>query len=247
MFAYWLATKQRWGWFWVAAIIALSCKEDAGLAVLALGLVLWIKNRQRAMGLATSIVGAGWFLACTKLIIPAANGGGEPFYTALFPGYGNSVFAIAETLVFHPMRWIKTCLSKVNLTYYTQLFWPVGLVALLEPTVLLVAVPQLLVNSISTEGYTNSIQYYYTSIVLAGIFLATVEACARRGRTSSGRRLDGGARVRGGPRRQRGVVTVPYQCQVPRRILGRAEPEGRDRSTRRSPSSDDGRFRVGDL
>ena len=41
------------------------------------------------MGLATSIVGAGWFLACTKLIIPAANGGGEPFYTALFPGYGN--------------------------------------------------------------------------------------------------------------------------------------------------------------
>ncbi len=51
MFAYWLATRQRWGWFWVAVGLALSCKEDAGLAVFALGFCLWLKHRQRAYGL----------------------------------------------------------------------------------------------------------------------------------------------------------------------------------------------------
>ncbi len=189
MFAYWLATRRRWGWFWVATAVALSCKEDAGLAVLALGAVLWLKHRQRAWGLLTALVGAGWFLACTKLIIPLANGGGQPFYVSLFPGYGNSVLGIAKTLVLHPSRWLSTAVSSKNLTYYSKLFWPVSLVALLEPVVLAVAAPQLLVNVISAEGYTNDIRFYYTSIVLAGIFLATVEACARWGRTASGQRF----------------------------------------------------------
>jgi hypothetical protein len=69
MFAYWLATRRRWGWFWFATAVALSCKEDAGLAVLALGIVLWLKMRQRAMGLITTLAGAAWFLICTRLII----------------------------------------------------------------------------------------------------------------------------------------------------------------------------------
>jgi uncharacterized membrane protein len=189
MFAYWLATRRRWGWFWVATGLALSCKEDAGLAVFALGFVLWLKHRERAWGAVTAAAGLAWFLICTKLIIPLANGGGEPFYTALFPGYGNSVFQIIKNLVVHPTKWMKTAVDPTNMTYYAQLGWPVGMVALLEPAVLPIILPQLLVNVISGEGYTNNIQYYYSSIVLAGIFLATVEACGRRGRTPSGRRF----------------------------------------------------------
>ncbi|HTZ08830.1 MAG TPA: DUF2079 domain-containing protein, partial [Acidimicrobiales bacterium] len=85
MFAYWLGTRQRWGWFWFAIGVTLACKEDAGLAVFALGLCLWLKQRQRARGLITAVAGAGWFLVCTKLIIPLANGGAGPFYVANFP------------------------------------------------------------------------------------------------------------------------------------------------------------------
>jgi uncharacterized membrane protein len=190
MFAYWLATRRRWGWFWFATALALSCKEDAGLAVLALGIVLWLKMRQRAVGLITTLAGAAWFLICTRLIIPFANGGGQPFYVALFPSsYGTTVFQIIDTLLFHPTKWVPTVVSATNFTYYAKLLWPVGMVALLEPAVLLIGVPQLLVNTLSTEGYTNNIQYYYTSIIVAAIFLATVEACGRQGRTLSGRRL----------------------------------------------------------
>ena len=189
MFAYWLATRRRWGWFWVATLVTLSCKEDAGLAVFALGFVLWLRERQRAQGLFTAVAGAAWFLACTRLIIPWANGGGEPFYVSLFPGYGNSMFSILHNLVFHPSRWAHQAVDRANLTYYAQLFWPVAMVALLEPIVLLVGLPQLFINVISAEGYTNQIEYYYTSLVLAGIFLATVEACAHWGRTAGGRRM----------------------------------------------------------
>lgn len=193
MFAYWLATRRRWGWFALATGLALSCKEDVGLAVFAMGVVIALRERQRVWGTVTALVGAGWFFFCTKVVIPLANGGGEPFYTSLFAGYGNSVFGILANLVVHPTRWMKAVVSPKNLTYYTQVFAPVAFVALLAPITLLVGVPQLFVNAISTEGYTNNIHFYYTCIVLAGVFLATVEACARWGRTGPGQRFLVGA------------------------------------------------------
>jgi uncharacterized membrane protein len=187
MFAYWLATKQRWGWFWFSVAITLSCKEDAGLAVFALGICLLLKHRQRARGLVTAIVGGAWFLICTKLIIPFANGGGGPFYVDRFTVLGSSIFSIMGNFVFHPSRWVKLVIARSRWTYYAQVFWPVALLALLEPLVLLIAVPQLLVNTISGSGYSRNIHYaFLTAIVTAGVFLATVEACGKR-RTVAGR------------------------------------------------------------
>ena len=188
MWAYYFASRGRWRWFWAATVFTLLCKEDAGLAVFGLGFVVWLKHRSTRQGLLTATAGVGWFLACTHLIIPWVNGGGQPFYVSLFPGYGNSMLEILKNLVLHPSRWLHAAFTRVNMTYYTQLFWPVGLLALFSPLVMLIGLPQLFVNVISAEGYTNNAQYYYTSVVLAAIFLATVESCARWGRTPAGQR-----------------------------------------------------------
>ena len=72
LFAWWLATRGRWGWYAVAVGVALACKEDAALAVLMLGLVLAVLGQRRA-GLLTAAAGAGWFLLATKVVIPAAG------------------------------------------------------------------------------------------------------------------------------------------------------------------------------
>jgi uncharacterized membrane protein len=189
MFAYWLGTRRRWGWFWVAVAVTLSCKEDAGLAIFALGICLWLKHRQRAQGLITATAGAAWFLICTKLIIPLANGGGAPFYVSNFPDLGSSIFSIIGNFFFHPSRWIKLVTARSRWTYYAQMFWPVALLALLEPLVLLIAAPQLFVNTISATSDSYNIHFFLTAIVTAGIFLATVEACGKRGRTAAGRRF----------------------------------------------------------
>jgi uncharacterized membrane protein len=173
----------------VAVAVALACKEDAALAIFVLGFVVWLKHHERARGLATSALGAGWFLLCAKVIIPLANGGKAPFYTDLFPGLGTSVTSIIYNVVRHPSRWLTPATAHSRWTYYAQLFWPVGLIALAELPVLAIGGPQLLINVISGHGYTRDIQYHYSSIVVAGIFLATVEACAHRGRTMPGRRF----------------------------------------------------------
>ncbi len=53
----------------------------------------------------------------------------------------------------------------------------------------MIAVPQLLVNTISGTSDSRNIEFFLTAIVVAGVFLATVEACGKRGRTAAGRRF----------------------------------------------------------
>ncbi|GAC1539567.1 MAG: DUF2079 domain-containing protein [Acidimicrobiales bacterium] len=189
LFAYWLATRQRWGWYVVAVAVALSCKEDAALAVAMMGIVVWLKFGRRRAGVATTVAGIAWFGVCTKLIIPLANGGRAPFYAELFPGFGSSIPEIVWTMVRHPSRLLRLATRHDRFTYYAQLLWPVGLLCLLEAPVLSIGLPQLMVNVSSGHGYTHDIKYHYSAIVIAGVFLATVEACGRYGRTESGRRF----------------------------------------------------------
>lgn len=181
VFAWWLASRGRWGWFSAAVAVALLCKEDAALAVAALGLALLLHGRRPA-GALTCVAGIGWFLLATKVIIPIANGGSSPFYVReLFPGFGDSLGGIVVNLVTHPDRFLALVTQPDRLTYYRQLLVPVAFMPLGAIDVLLVGLPQAAVNSISGHALTHDIRYHYSSIVIAAVFLATVETCARLG------------------------------------------------------------------
>jgi uncharacterized membrane protein len=55
--------------------------------------------------------------------------------------------------------------------------------------VLAIAGPQLLINVISAFGYTHSIRYHYSSLLVVGVMLATVESVARYPWAEGGRRF----------------------------------------------------------
>src|SRR6266508_1074678 len=181
LFAYWLATRERWWWFAVAVAVALLCKEDAALAVLALGVLLAVRGQRRA-GLWTALAGVAWFALATKVVIPRANGGIGPLYEDLFPAFGGSVGEIVWNVVRHPGRVLSLAAQPDRLGYYTQLLAPLAFLPLAALPVLLIGGPQLAVNVISGHGLTHDIRYHYTSVVIAAAFLATVEACAWLGR-----------------------------------------------------------------
>ena len=188
LLAWWLATRRRWGWFAGAIVVALACKEDAALAVLALGLVLAVRGERRA-GLLTAAAGAGWFLLATRVVIPAAGGGDGPFYQELFPGFGDSLGEIVWNMVVHPSRLLELASRPDRLTYYWQVLAPVAFLPLAAPLVLLVGAPQTLVNVTSGHALTHDFRFHYTAIVLAGVFLATVEGMAWAARGRTGRRV----------------------------------------------------------
>ena len=187
LFAYWLATRRRWGWFAVAVGLALSCKEDAALAALMLGLLVAWKIKRRP-GLITAAVSAVWFVVATRGIVPLVNGIGT-HYETYFPGFGESSSEIAYNIARHPSRVVEAATEGGRLDYYRQMLSPVAFLPLGSLPLLLIAGPQVVINVISGFGYTHEIKYHYSSLVIVGVMLATVESAARYGRTQPGRRF----------------------------------------------------------
>jgi len=212
LFAWWLATRRRWGWFAVAVAVALACKEDAALAVLMLGLVLAVLGQRRA-GLVTAAAGAGWFLVATKVVIPAAGGGAGPFYQELFPGFGDSLGEIVWNLGAHPSRLLRLATLPDRLTYFWQIMAPVAFFPLAAPLVLLISVPQTVINVASGHALTHDIHYHYSAIVLTGVFLATVEGMAWIGR---------------GPGTRRALVAVLLATSLATNVAWSPSPLGRE-------------------
>lgn len=196
LFAYWLAVRGKWRWFAVAVTLALLCKEDDALSVLMLGLVvaLWLRPRRlgsqgkdaasrhkrtrRRIGLVTAIAGLGWYLLCTKLIIPWRNHGRPPFYDSFFASLGTTLPGVMYNAVRHPSRVWHLAQLPDRRTYYVQMFAPLAFLPILAIPIFLIGGPQFGVDVTAQTVQGATIKSQYASLVLVGAFLATVEALA---------------------------------------------------------------------
>ncbi|MGH9164818.1 MAG: DUF2079 domain-containing protein, partial [Acidimicrobiales bacterium] len=183
LFAYWAARHRRWGWFGLAVVLALACKEDVALAVVVLGLlVAWRGDRRR--GLLISAGAAVWYLVSTRLLIPRANGIG-PFYESYFGDFGSTTAEVVRNVATHPGRAWSVATRDNRLDYYRMMLAPTAFLAVVGLPGLLVAGPMLAVNALSSFPYLQDIRYHYSALVLVGVLVGTVEAVAYLGRTAS--------------------------------------------------------------
>ncbi len=182
LFAWWFATKERWGWFFAMVLLALSTREDVALAVIMLGLVLAIYMRKapdyrRVLQRCgqTVLLAAVWYIAATKLILPYFNDGKEPFYITYFYGnYGHNTTEILRTIIAHPNRVVNDAVQHDRIVFYKQMSWPLGWVYLANPLGLLMALPQLLASVIGLSPYARMIRYQYTSVMIAPMMIASI-------------------------------------------------------------------------
>ncbi len=182
LFAWWFATRQRWGWFFAMVVLALSTREDTALAIIMMGVVLAVHLRRadnqvrvRWMCGATVALGAAWYLIATRVVIPHFNDGEQPFYITYFYGnYGKSIPEIVGTMIRHPSRVIADAIEADRLKFYSEMSWPLGWVYLANPLGLLIALPQLLASVIGLSPYARMIKYQYTSIMIAPMIIASI-------------------------------------------------------------------------
>jgi uncharacterized membrane protein len=221
LFAYWLATRQRWGWFAVAVAVTLSCKEDAALAVFGLGVLLVLRRRWR-VGALTAAAGliyfqiAGW-------AIRHANGGLAALYAESFPGYGDSLVSVLGNILRRPGATLTALVQPDRLQYYRDVLSPVAFLPLAAAPVLLIAAPQLAVNALTSYSPARNAIFHYSAIVAAGVFAAAVEACARLGRRVAMQRFLVGLLVAGAVATN--VARAPSPLGAPYRTGIRAAPQ----------------------
>jgi uncharacterized membrane protein len=175
--AYLCATRSSWKWFAFWSVLAVSWKEDVALVFVVLGLLIaWRWSRR--VGLTTAALALGWFLLWTVVLFPAINGGhvqSEGLYASL----GGSTGGVLETVFTDPGETTSRVFSSPSGDFAWHLIAPFGVLApLLAPLVLLMGLPQFLLDVLSDVDWTRTITFHYAALPIAALALATVEGTA---------------------------------------------------------------------
>ena len=192
LFAYWAARAHRWRWFVVAALLAAACKEDVALVLVAMGVLIAFREHVR-IGVLTAGLAAAWYLVASRVLMPAALGGLNPFYDAFFGGLGSNAGEVLRNVLTNPAKPLDLATRPDRIEYYRLMLVPVAFLPVGSLSSFFVALPILAVNALSTFPYTRDLKYHYSALVVAAAMIATVEAVGRLGRKPAVRRFLVGA------------------------------------------------------
>jgi len=197
----------------VAALLALSVREDVASCLAVMGLLLLLSGRAVRAGALLAAVGAGYFLVMKLGVMPHFAAGRESFvnqYAGLLPPGEQGFGGVLETVVGNPVYTANVVVEPEKLVYLLQLLVSVLFLPLARPSGWLLLLPGFLFTLLST-GYSplNQISFQYTSYWTAFVFIGVVLqlARAREPRYPSDTR---------GPTRQRalvaGVIAATLAC-----------------------------------
>ncbi|MHA7270215.1 DUF2079 domain-containing protein [Arthrobacter sp. HLT1-20] len=157
--------EERWRSAWVWASLLVFVKEDLGLTVFVIGLVMAWRARTAA-GLWLAAWGVGWFILATKVILPAMNPGDTWAYQSQL----NIAGLLSDPAsLFHPDK-VTTVLLLIAITAGLCLFSPLTLIAL----------PTLAWRFLSELPVYWGQEWQYSAVLMPVVFCAAIDALSRR-------------------------------------------------------------------
>jgi len=177
LMAYVASTRLEWRRYAAWLIAAGIWKEDIALAIVMIGIIVWIRGNRRVR-LTTAASAMLYFLFATRVMIPVLSGGGA-FYEGFFGPLGSGVFEVVFNALRHPSLVIDAFIAHDALGYLRDLLYPYALVPVLAPIALLIGLPQFLINMLTVHGLSANLQAHYVTMPLAAASLALAEGLRR--------------------------------------------------------------------
>ncbi len=172
--AIWFLDEDRLLPFALCAGAACLTKEQVGLVVAMLGIWHAFAHGRKRAGLVILAAGSIVAVIATAVIIPHyAPGSGSPF-AGRYDAVGGSPAGIVETALLHPLRVLHVAFQGRDLGYLWELLAPLGGLPLLAPLVTLSALPEIVLNVLSSTPTQSSIHYHYTAGAIPGLIAGSV-------------------------------------------------------------------------
>lgn len=178
LYAIWFLETGKLGRFALFAVLVMATGELMGLSVAALGIWFALARGRRAAGVVTAVLGVAWSVVAVEVVVPAFLGHHSVYY-AQYDAVGGSPGGIVRTLFSHPGVVGSKLFSGDNIMDWGWLALPLlGLFAL-APVLALVALPEVLVNGLSSEVVQSQPIWHYTAGVVPFLVVASVLGLAR--------------------------------------------------------------------
>ncbi len=160
LFAWWFLDRRRLVPFALCAAAAVATKEHVGLVVAAMGIWYGLRYREPRTGAAIAVVAGAVALLAALVVVPH--------------------FAPSGTSAFES-RYDSPSLDGRDLSYLAALLLPLGLVPLAAPLALLPALPELLLNLLSSTITQTSVKTHYAATATPALLAAAVYGVERIG------------------------------------------------------------------
>jgi uncharacterized membrane protein len=182
LYAIWFLDEDRLVRFSAVALLAFTTKEEIPLAVGCLGIWYAVRRGRRLFGLGVFATGLGVTLFNFLWVIPHFSPTGADPFIGRYSAVGGTPQGMARKLVTDPAAFIHAVASAHKAAYLLLLLAPFLGLALLEPLVLLGAVPDLAINLLSNRTGQTSIGFETTSGIVPFVVAASVYGAARYSR-----------------------------------------------------------------
>lgn len=170
--------KKRYLPFALSSILAMSTREDVAILYALLGLYALVRRQNWQWTAVPIIVGIGWFLFASQVLIPAANPQGEfTRMQVVYEEYGGSQWELVNYLAMHPWTLVTKIIgnaSNIGLVY--GLFVTTGLGIPLLSGLVMLAAPGLAENLLIDKP---NIHAHHVIIIAAPLLAAFVFGAAK--------------------------------------------------------------------
>ncbi len=175
LFTLYFMYTRRTTWMFVCAILAMACKEEMPLVIILLGLWSALFQQRWRSGLALSLLAAVW-LVVGYYTMHVFSPTGHPLLIARYAALGSSPLSIAKHVLLHPFGILRTYVFEhYHEQYLRILLAPVAYLPLLAPWALVLAVPSLALNLLSSNYNMYSGYFQYNAEIVPMLIFATIE------------------------------------------------------------------------
>jgi uncharacterized membrane protein len=181
LFALWYLDEERLLLFGGFAAVACLTKEEIPLVVAGMGVWYAISRRRWLLGSAIAVGGVVISAAAIKIVIPHFHGAESHFF-GRYRAAGGSAAGIAKKAVTDPGRLLSLAFDHRGVHYLLDLALPLAALSVLGPLVLIAALPELVLNLLSSAETQSSIHYHYTAGEIPALVAAAIFGAKRLGR-----------------------------------------------------------------
>ncbi len=182
MALYGLYVRKR-GLMALGLALALLCKEDIGVVVMAVGIYLLVFERDWRWGLPAALLGGAWSVAITLWVIPTFFPQGD--VPGMYPQFnylgipGSSYKEVVAYLRRDPLLLLRRVVDREALQALWRVFMPVAFLPLLAPGWFLIGLAPMLYMLMMVSSPMHRLEDWYMASVLPELFAAIAVALTR--------------------------------------------------------------------
>jgi uncharacterized membrane protein len=183
MYALWALIRGRRAACLVCAALAMACKEQVGLMVAMLGVYAVLFHKpERRLGLILIVAGLAWSAIAFAVVIPAFQPSGASYYLNRYGRLGTTIGEILLAPILKPGVVWSLLTNPNRIAYYGDLLLPLGGLPLLGAELILPALPDIALNTLSAFAPARTLDAHYAVMIAPFLILAAVWGADRLAR-----------------------------------------------------------------